>query len=310
MSRHDVLVLDGPLGTALEDLGLALPAPLWTALAVRDRPERVAEVHAAYARAGADVHTTGTFRTTARALASAARQAGVPEDGNAWRALVSRAVTLCRDAARAGSSDASGIAAPGERHPRVAGSMAPLEDCYRPDLTPDDETLVREHGALARALVEDGVDLLLVETMPTRRELAAATRAAASTGVPVWAAVTLGPRSDFFDDETLVAAAEDAAEAGAEAFLVNCSAPLATTRALELVAARANRPPRLGAYANAIYEGDSDWPPLRYAAQAERWIELGATLIGGCCGTDARHLRALRRLVDGARPRGPEEQAP
>ena len=67
--RPDVTLLDGPMGTALEARGLTLPAPIWTAEGVIDHPEFVRAAHADYARAGATVHSTATFRTTGRALA-------------------------------------------------------------------------------------------------------------------------------------------------------------------------------------------------------------------------------------------------
>jgi S-methylmethionine-dependent homocysteine/selenocysteine methylase len=140
-------LLDGPLGTELERRGLPLPAPAWSARAVFERPDLLSAIHADYAAAGADVHTAATFRTTARALR------GTPWEGR-WEEGVQRAVALCREAAAGG---------------RVAGSIAPLEDCFSPELTPDDASLRREHAQLAAALAKAGCDLLLVETMPTRR---------------------------------------------------------------------------------------------------------------------------------------------
>jgi S-methylmethionine-dependent homocysteine/selenocysteine methylase len=80
----------------------------------------------------------------------------------------------------------------------VAGSLSPLEDCYRPDLVPDDAALAREHGAQARFLAEAGVDLILAETHNTIREAVAAVRAAKATGVPVFVSlVTDGKGASF-----------------------------------------------------------------------------------------------------------------
>lgn len=67
----------------------------------------------------------------------------------------------------------------------MAGSIASLEDCYSPDLTPGECQLTDEDGELVEHLDDAGVDLLLVETMPTIREALAATRAAVRTGRPV-----------------------------------------------------------------------------------------------------------------------------
>jgi S-methylmethionine-dependent homocysteine/selenocysteine methylase len=264
-------VLDGPVGTELERRGLTLPAPLWSARAVLDAPELLSAIHADYAAAGAGVHTAATFRTTATALR------GSPWAAR-WEELARRAVALCRGAV-------------GTRA-RVAGSIAPLHDCYAPELTPDDATLQREHAALARCLRDAGCDLLLVETMPTLRELRAATSAAVATGLPVWAAVTTGPRGDFFDAAGLLAARDAAREAGAAAFLLNCMPPDEVSARLPPLAAGAGL--ALGAYANATFRDAGRWTPAAYAEEAERWRASGASIVGGCCGTGPEHIRALR----------------
>jgi S-methylmethionine-dependent homocysteine/selenocysteine methylase len=275
MDGAPLVLLDGPLGTELERRGLPLPAPMWSARALVEAPLLVSQIHAEYGAAGADVHTANTFRTTARALAGtdwAAR----------WRGLLKLAVSLCRDAVPEGA--------------RVAGSLAPLEDCFSPALTPPDDALVREHGETARALADAGCDLLLVETMPTAKELRAATVAAVATGKPVWAGITLGPRGDFFDAAGVAAAAHVAADAGAQAFLINCTAPPLISRLLgTLSSGEAPAGLALGAYANTIFEGGAEWPPERYVEEAQRWRAAGASIIGGCCGTTPRHIAALRR---------------
>lgn len=272
-----VTLLDGPLGTELEALGVATPLPLWTAAAIRDNPDDVKAVHKLYAEAGADVHTTGTFRTTARALA----QAGCP---TSWTDLTASAVSLCRQGAGADAT--------------VAGSIAPLEDCWHPERTPELAQLHGEHGDMARCLADAGADLLLVETMPTQRELMAATRAAVSTGLPVWAAITLGPQGDFFSRETVAQAAAVAAGEGADVFLVNCTPADAITELIGDLAALSDRPQRLGAYGNALFAGHDAWSAEQYSAEANRWLAQGATVIGGCCGTGPAHVASLRRLLD------------
>jgi len=276
MAGAPLVLLDGPMGTELERRGQPLPPPMWSARALVEAPLLVGEIHAGYAAAGAQVHTAATFRTTARALA------GTDWAGR-WRELAGLAVSICRESVPAGA--------------RVAGSIAPLEDCFSPRLTPPADALSREHGELARELAGAGCDLLLVETMPTLEELLAATAAAAATGLPVWSGVTLGPRGDFFDVAGVLAAARAAASSGAQAFLINCTAPPLTTRLLDALQVSGALPSglALGAYANTIFEGGVEWPPERYVEEARRWGAAGATILGGCCGTTPRHIAALRR---------------
>ena len=101
--------------------------------------------------------------------------------GPRWRALAERAVALCRQAVGPDR--------------RVAGSLAPLEDCYRPDRSAPNPG--PEHAELAQALAAAGVDLLLCETFPHRGEAVAAVRAAVATGLPTWVAFTAGPGADL-----------------------------------------------------------------------------------------------------------------
>jgi S-methylmethionine-dependent homocysteine/selenocysteine methylase len=232
----------------------------------------VREVHLDYVRAGADVHTTNTFRTRPR------------QAGRAWEALARSAVRIARDAV-------------GDL--RVAGSIAPLEDCYRPDLSPDDPR--PEHRALAMLLAEEGVDLLLCETFPHAGEARVAVEEAVATGLPTWAALTAGPDATLMTPAQMGEAARMLAAAGAEAVLVNCVPARATAAYLDAIAEAAVP---FGAYANAGHaddaigwRGDDPDGPERYAELACEWARAGATIIGGCCGTGPTHIAALRAAL-------------
>ncbi|MED5330751.1 MAG: homocysteine S-methyltransferase family protein [Planctomycetota bacterium] len=271
----EVILLDGPMGTELERRGQKLPAPAWSAAALWEAPDLVRQIHRDYAAAGATVHTAATFRTRSRNLAH------TPWAGR-WDELARMAVSLCREGAGPQAL--------------VAGSLSTLEDCFRPDLVPDDATLADEHEALAHVLAEAGCDLLLVETMNTLREMRAATIAAVGTGRPVWAAVTLGAEGDYFDSKEIAQAYVEASELGAEAFLINCTAPHRIGPALETLNPLISSA-RLGAYGNHIFPGETKVMPDSYAQDAMKWIAHGASIIGGCCGTTPDHIAAISALL-------------
>src|SRR5262245_3106046 len=153
-----LVVLSGACGTEILRRGVPTPLPLWSAQALLESPDVVRAIHRDHAAAGSDVLTANTFRTDRRTLA----KAGLRER---TRELVHLAVRLAREGAAEG--------APG-RMLLVAGSVAPLEDCYRPDLVPPDSSLRAEHGARVGDLVSAGVDFALIETMNTVREACAA----------------------------------------------------------------------------------------------------------------------------------------
>jgi S-methylmethionine-dependent homocysteine/selenocysteine methylase len=273
------------MGSLLSARGVATPPPLWSAAALRAAPSAVREIHSAYAAAGATVHTADTFRTKER-------QAG-PD----WQSLTRLAVQLARRAVPPGQ--------------RVAGSLAPLEDCYRPDLSPPDPR--PEHRAMARALAEAGVDLILCETFPHVGEALVAVEEAARTGLPVWASFTAGPDGSLLTPREVREGARAAATRGAQAVLVNCTAAALT---LPYVEAIAGLGVPFGAYANAGDAPEEFNRTLGDAAAIERYVEFarawaaaGATLVGSCCGTGPEHIAALRRAFEAPRPGAPRAGA-
>ena len=269
-------ILDGPMGTELLARGVPTPIPLWSAWALEHRPEVVSEIHAAYAAAGATVHTTNTFRTKSRQTAD-------------WERLARTAVRLCR------------AAVPDEH--LVAGSVAPLEDCYSPALSPPDPG--PEHQQLVEVLADEGVDVLLCETFPHVGEGLAAVERSVATGIETWASFTAGPDTDLLTPAQIAEACARARDLGAAAVLVNC---IPASQTLRFVEALAPVGLPFGAYANAGHVDEQmGWAPApqgpeRYAELAETWVEAGATLIGSCCGTSPAHVRALSRRASPASP--------
>ena len=268
----EITILDGPMGTALIDRGHAAPAPMWSAAVLKTAPGAVADLHREYAAAGANVLTANTFRTR-------------PKDvGSNWATLATQAVELAKTA--------RGL----HTRCRVAGSIAPHEDCYRPDLASAAAGPV--HTALAAVLARSGVDLLLVETFPHIPEALAALDGALSTGIETWLSFSAGPSGDLLSPEDVHRGAEDAVRMGATAILVNCIPAREIARFLP---AMQGLSVPFGAYANAgSPEEGFGWTdpidgPHRYADMAEMWIDAGATIIGSCCGTGPSHTAELKR---------------
>jgi S-methylmethionine-dependent homocysteine/selenocysteine methylase len=266
-----ITLLDGPVGTELAARGVPTPAPMWSAWAIDQAPGVLLSIHRDYAAAGATVHTANTFRTKRRQV------------GAEWERLARRAVALAREAVPAAH--------------RVAGSLAPLEDCYRPDLSPADPR--PEHRELARLLADAGVDVILCETFPHVGEALVAVEEAVATGVETWVSFTAGPDAALLSPEDVEEAAREAARRGAARVLVNCTPASRTLAYVERLAA-VGVP--FGAYANAGLPSDGlgwgDAPDVeRYADLAESWVHAGATLVGGCCGTGPAHIAALARRL-------------
>lgn len=310
------LVLDAALGTDLLARGAALPAPLWSAQALLDAPELVEAIHRENAAAGADVLTIASFRLHARNLREASCSLSQGE-------LLARAVAAARRAAEkeeeeeissngeegaeqrraAAGPSGGGATRPSQKIPgavAIAGSLAPLEDCYRPDRVPSEAEISSEHAEMAAALAAAGVDLILVETMNTVREAAAAARGAAATGLPVVVSCVTDGAGRLLSGEPVEAIARAllALPIPPDALGINCVPAGDLASDLARLAAAAPGVP-LAAYGNTF--GDSV-SPGDYAALAAEWAALGARLAGGCCGTTAAHTRAVALQLRGNTP--------
>lgn len=280
------IVLDGAMGSELYRRGVTTRLPLWSSHALISHPEVVAAVHRDHAREGAEVLTANTFRTNLRTL----ERGGL---GRRFEELNALAVRLARQAAAAAA------------HPTlVAGSVAPVEDCYEPERVPPDAELEREHGLLTRALARAGCDLLLIETMNTLREARAALAAALDTGLPVWVSFVIGPGAALLSGEDLAEAGREMERRGARAVLVNCAPLPVACEGFRALRAAVSVP--CGLYPNhghsdPVHGWESD--PLDAALfenLARGWFEQGARIVGGCCGTTPQHVRAIAAARDRA----------
>jgi S-methylmethionine-dependent homocysteine/selenocysteine methylase len=280
----DIMLLDGATGTELDRRGVDVSLPLWSARAIPDAPDVLQAVHREYLEAGAHAITACTFRTHRRSLAKVGQ-------GHRAEALTRRAVEIACAARDEVNSDAI-----------VLGSVAPLEDCYRPDLVPHPGEVAREHAEMIRAQLDAGADMILIETMNNRAESVAAAGEAARLAPSRWiisfCTKSHGPPGLLLSGQPLT----DLLPTFAESFAVcvNCIAPESASAQIRLIRTLLPEHVRVGAYAN-IGEADpsGQWVstdaigPDRYAALAEQWLDAGATIVGGCCGTTPDTIRAV-----------------
>ena len=306
LSRGAPLLLDAAMGTELSRRGGGAAPPLWSAGALLARPDLVREIHEENVAAGAEILTANTFRTHGRNLKQGLDPLFLEGKKGTAAELSAVAVRLAREAVALTLSkkSAAGRAAPpaasGEIPARegpsylskkifVAGSLSPLEDCYRPDLVPPDPELSAEHRAQAEALAAAGVDLLLVETMNSIRELVSATSAAVSTGLPVVASMVTDGGGCLLSGEAIAEAAHalSSLQRKPAALGINCVPARKLGADLARLAAAAPGVP-LAAYGNtgrALDESrglfSEPIEPAEYAAIAREWIRLGARVVGG-----------------------------
>lgn len=290
-----VTLLDGGTGRELERMGAPFRYPEWSALALMEAPDTVKQVHRNFIDAGADVVTTNSYALVPFHI-------GVERFASDGARLAALAGRLARAAA-----DET------QRKVRVAGSLPPIGGSYRADRF--DAQHARPILATLAKNLAPSADLWLAETMSCIAEAELVRDVIGADPRPLWLSFTLEDtpltpgESRLRSGETVRQAADTAARLGAEALLFNCSQPEVMADAIRI--ARAAQP-RLatGAYANAFTaqssnaEANTDDAPLRedvtpaaYLEFANRWVCLGATIVGGCCGIGPEHIRRLREKL-------------
>jgi methionine synthase I (cobalamin-dependent)/5,10-methylenetetrahydrofolate reductase len=275
-----VLVCDGAMGTMLYAKGIFLNRS-FDELNIRE-PDLVGEVHHAYVRAGADLIETNTFGANRIKLGTFGLADHV-------HAINLQGAKLARHAAR--------------EHVYVAGAIGPLGIRIEPwgkTGTDEAEEFFREQ---ARALLEGGVDLFVLETFRDVNEIGAAIRAVRSVcDLPIVAQVTTeedGNSLDGAPPEAFVPALE---YLGAQVVGLNCSVgPAAMLETIERMSQVATV--KLSAQPNAgrprEIEGRNIYlcSPEYMASYAKRFISSGVRLVGGCCGTTPEHIRHIKSAV-------------
>ncbi len=290
------LLLDGGMGRELRARRIDIMTPIWSANGLIFAPKTVKQIHADYIAAGADIITTNTYGIIRSELAKVDLE-------HRFKDLNLLACDLANQARHQA-----------ERPVWVAGSLPPLAGSYRPDLVGEIRNIKPLYQEQADLLAPH-VDLLICETMSSAREAKAAALAACNTGTPVWVAWTLHEdRSGRLrSGETVQQAAEILSDLPVSGFFANCCSPESITKAMPSLVKIGGA--CCGGYANAFEAIPANWEldgskesdglldmrldlgPEQYAQHVANWLQKGATVVGGCCGTGPEHIARLRQLI-------------
>lgn len=294
------VMLDGAMNTEMSRKGHYFNSEQWVR-ANLDAPELIGEIHADYARSGAEVHIANSFATGLHVL----------EDfgfANDFEALNTAAVDVCRTAIDA--------AAPHDQW--IAGSISTFaKDHDRTQLPPADKLQVNV-AKQAEILARAGCDLIALEMLFDAQSTIAMLNGAAQTGLPVSVgfvcrANTVGSvglqrfsaegelGSEGID--AVLARVLDAYTGSSDLIITVMHSEIAdTSPAMEMIQRRWTGP--LAVYPNnGVYVPPGDWDtsqgysPKEFASACDRWIHEGAGTVGGCCGTGPEHIAELGRML-------------
>lgn len=281
LAERAVLLADGATGTNYQDLGIepGVAPEEW----VVDAPDRVRELHRRFADAGSDLVLTCSFGATTPRLADG------PLAGRA-REVNIRAAELARE----GVGD--------DR--LVAGSLGPTGQLVEPYGLLTRELCVAAYAEQAEALADGGVDLLVLETFFALEEAVWAVEGVQSaTDLPLVASFSFDQGTHTMmgaSPADVVAAVEPL---GVAALGANCGRSLDDTDAIvtEFLAAAPGLPlwikpnagvPRIIGDA-VVYEAD----PAMLAEHVRGYVDRGARIVGGCCGSTPEHIAAIARAL-------------
>jgi len=292
LANGDIIILDGGTGTDIQSRGVPMAGETWCAEANLTHPAVVRCVHEDYIEAGAEIVTANTYATSPLLFNALGR------DDDMIR-IDKEAVKIARDAAQ-------GRAA-------VAGSfsvMRPMDQGvdrvkkYREWSETDARALMRRK---AHSMADAGVDLIMMEMMRDADYSLWATEAAVATGLPVWVGISTEPDKDgkltgfARPDWPLADIVKALAGAGADVISIMHTLPNHTGDALKIVRESWGGP--LGAYPESGFFKMPDWQfvdiiePQALVAHARDWQKTGATIFGGCCGTNPQHIKASRTAI-------------
>jgi homocysteine S-methyltransferase len=286
LQNNEVVVFDGGVGTYLYEKGIFINT-CFDELNLTN-PDIVSEVHRDYVAAGADVIETNTFGANRFKLAPHGLEQKV-YDINLKGAQIAKA---------AGGGEVL-----------VAGSIGPLGVQIEPlgKLSYDEARDAFKEQA--RGLIDGGVDLIVLETFSLVAELAQAIRAVKelSGEIPVMAQVTINDDGNMLSGATLESFVKGIGETGVDTLGLNCSVgPRAMLDALETLKTLTAMPlsvqPNAGLPQSIGGRNIYMTSPEYMAEYAKRFIQSGATIVGGCCGTNPDHIRAIRRAARALQP--------
>ena len=283
-----VLVCDGAMGTMLQAAGVSLDLSL-PELSLA-RPELVKAIHGAYIAAGADIIETNTFGACRTRLSRYGLENRVVEINHA-------AVRAARDAVAASDrpvlvAASVGPATPANSRGRI--SAAVLHESFREQMA---------------ALAEAGADLFILETFGNLEELTEAIKAAreAAPQLPIVAQMTFLEDGRTLAGETPAEVARRVEGLGLAALGVNCThGPQGLLEILAELSRHTSLPlaaqPNAGSptFVDGRFQYATD--PAYLARYAGRYVQAGAALVGGCCGTTPAHVEAIAAAVKGLRP--------
>ncbi|HSW53680.1 MAG TPA: homocysteine S-methyltransferase family protein [Ignavibacteriaceae bacterium] len=274
------LILDGAMGSYLQQQGLATDDVLWTTNINNTNPDLIVQTHLEYIEAGADIITTNTFRTNPSSLTKAG---------------ISNVAEFVKEAVALAHQSVIG------KKVLIAGSNAPAEDCYQIKRTLSQENLAMNHCKHIDLLIDNGVDFVLNETQSHLDELRIICDHCDKNEIPYAISLYANRSTHLLSGENLETALSFFNDHNVLAIGLNCISP----KFFEKVIGSIQLPEKWGFYLNCGSGQHTDKniecgiQPIEYLEIIKKSILYKPSFIGSCCGSSPAHTKIIRKYLDG-----------
>lgn len=287
LAERGTLLVDGAMGTELFARGLTAgdPPEMWNV----DLPDDIVDIHKGYIKAGSDIILTNSF------------------GGNRFRLKLHDLDSRVGELNQAAASRARQAADESDRMVLVAGSLGPSGELLEPLGAMTVKECQSAFAEQALGLAVGGVDLFWIETMSSLEEVEAAIDGVRdATDLPIVVTMSFDTAGRTMMGVSGTDAAARLSAHGVAALGANCGNNIAETEGAvaQLVAGSEQTPTIVKANAGIpefvdgrlVYNGT----PEIMGAHVRRMMELGVSIIGGCCGTATQHIAYMRGVIDGS----------
>jgi homocysteine S-methyltransferase len=272
------LILDGAIGSLLQQSGVPSHKKAWTTFANIDYPDKVLQIHKDYIDAGADIITTNTFRTNPAALSDYTDKKQIE--------LLDAAVKMAKDAVA-------------HAPVFIAGSNAPAEDCYQKRRILTKNQLQKNHHKHISLLMDKGCDFILNETQSHFDEIKIICEYCSGKSIPFIISIYFDELLKCLSGESAKEIFEYVKDFSPLAIGINCISPAqfnATEKSFDF---------NWGYYLNCGSGNPEDAliqcgvSPDAYFETVKASLKFSPSFIGACCGSNPSHIKKIKHFLDG-----------
>jgi len=279
ISSEKPLILDGAMGSLIQQKGFDTDKDLWTSYLNFRKPEIIVQIHEDYINAGCDIITTNTFRTNPISITNANTQLNIKQ-------AVKRSVELSKEVAV-------------RRSVLLAGSNAPAEDCYCAERTISNSGLVYNHEKHIELLYSSGSDFILNETQSHLDEIKIISEYCSKNNIPYIISLFVTEKLNILSGESLQNVIDIVKEYNPLLITFNCISSQVYTNIIK----KTDLSFRWGFYLNCgsgeltddvIHCGSDENSNAEIVKDS---LALSPKLVGACCGSNPNHIRAIKNIL-------------